>query len=284
LDFTSMNVSDLAPVLTLDRIHFSRHGRPILSDISWQILPGQIAAVLGPNGCGKSTLLRLASGYLWPHSGAVRVLGRMLGDVPLAPLRARIGIVEATTMFPFDEDMTTREVVLTGYFSSLTMGFNRVRRAQSARAVDLLAQVGLAGREGQHFASMSTGERLRCLLARALVRKPELLLLDEPTAGLDLPGREAILATLVRLHRNGGGGGGATPAIVVVTHHLEEMLPGTTNVLLLSGAGRVVARGTPRQVLTNGHLSTAFKVPIHVVRRHGRFLAHVNPAAWEEML
>jgi iron complex transport system ATP-binding protein len=272
-------------VLQLDRIHFSRNGRPILSDISWEILPGQIAAVLGPNGCGKSTLLRLASGYLWPHSGAVRVLGRTLGQVPLAPLRARIGIVEATTLYPFDEDMTAREVVLTGYFSSLTMGFNRVRREQSARAVDLLTQVGLGGREGQLFVSMSTGERLRCLLARALVRKPELLLLDEPTAGLDLPGREAILATLVRLHRNGGEGeAGATPAIVVVTHHLEEMLPGTTNVLLLASAGHVVAHGKPHAVLTNQHLSTAFGVPIHVVRRHGRYLAHVNPAAWEEML
>ena len=128
------------PVLLLDRISFSRHQRPILTNISWQVLPGQIAAILGPNGSGKSTLLRLASGYLWPQTGTVQLLGETFGEAPIAPLRARIGIVEATTLYPFDEDLSAQDVVLTGYFSSLTLGFHRISRAQIVHGSHLLDQ------------------------------------------------------------------------------------------------------------------------------------------------
>jgi iron complex transport system ATP-binding protein len=276
-------------VLAFDDVCFARDRRDILSDISWQVRCGEIAAILGPNGCGKSTLLRIASGYLWPQCGKVQLLGETLGQTALAPLRARIGMVEAAAVYPFDEQMTARDVVASGYFSALTLGYVHVTRRQAAHAGGLLEQVGLKGRAGQLYGTLSTGERLRCLLARALVRKPELLLLDEPTAGLDLPGREAILATLARLHRGAGGvarggGRGSGPVMVTVTHHLEELLPGTDNVLLLAAGGRVVAGGKPEEVLTDVHMSAAYGVSIHVLRRHGRYSAHVDPATWDRLL
>jgi iron complex transport system ATP-binding protein len=289
------------PVLSLHNVCFSRSQRPILTDISWQVRPGQIAAILGPNGCGKSTLLRIIAGYLWPQSGRVQLLGETFGEVALAPLRARIGMVEATTVYPFDEHMTARDVVVSGYFSALTLGYLNPSAQQVAHGEHLLEQVGLSSHVDQLYATLATGERLRCLLARALVRKPEVLLLDEPTAGLDLPAREAALATLARLHRNGtrppgkarrsrgagatcGGGDPLGPAMVTITHHLEELLPGTSNVLLLSQNGHIVARGAPEKVLTHRHMTTAFGVPIEVVQRHRRFYAHVDPATWSDFL
>jgi iron complex transport system ATP-binding protein len=275
------------PILSLRGIHFSRNGRAILTGIDWEVRRGEIAAVLGPNGCGKSTLLRIASGYLWPQRGNVQLLGQTFGEVPIAPLRARVGIVEATAVYPFDEIMTTRDVVTSGYFSSLTLGYVHPTANQFSHADQLLEQVGLPTQAKQLYATLSTGERLRCLLARALVRRPDLLLLDEPTAGLDLPAREALLATLARLHREAAAGaksGGIAPAIVTITHHLEELLPQTANVMLLSRAGEVIAAGSPESVITDGHLSAAYQVPIHVTHRNRRFHAHVDPATWDELL
>lgn len=268
------------PTLALDQIHFFRNERSILSNISWAVAPGQIAAVLGANGCGKSTLFRIISGYLWPQRGSVYLFGETYGEVALAPLRARVGIVEATTVYPFDDTMTARDVVVSGYFSALTIGYINPAHEQWAHADELLPRVGLGGRGAQLYVTMSTGERLRCLLARALVRRPELLLLDEPTAGLDLPGREAILATLARVHR---GWGATAPAMVTVTHHLEELLPDTSNILLLARDGSTVAAGAPATVLTDANMTLAYGVPIEVVRRDGRFTAHVDPGVWQVM-
>jgi len=266
-------------VLSLHNLSFSRDQRRILTNISWHVQPGQVAAILGPNGCGKSTLLRLIAGYLWPQAGTVQLLGETFGEVALAPLRARIGIVEATTVYPFDDTMSARDVVVSGYFSALTIGYVHPTPEQFAHAAHLLDQVGLATHSEQLYTTLSTGERLRCLLARALVRKPELLLLDEPTAGLDLPAREAVLATLARLH-----GAAGSPAMITITHHLEELLPATGNILLLSRTGTSVAQGPSERVLTNAHLSEAFGVPIQVVNRAGRYYAHVDPATWNDLL
>jgi iron complex transport system ATP-binding protein len=278
-------------VLALHDIHFFRPGptlddppRPILTDISWSVQPGEIAAILGANGCGKSTLLRIASGYLWPQRGTVQLLGQTLGDggVPLASLRARLGIVEATTVYPFDDDMTALDVAVSGYFSSLTLGYVHPTKEMFEHARHLLDQVGLAAQITQLYATLSTGQRLRTLLARSLVRKPDILLLDEPTAGLDLPARETLLATLQRLHKSSAESG-TPPAIITITHHLEELLPHTSNILLLSPEGRAIAIGPPTQVLTDATLTAAYRVPIHVSHRHGRYAAHVNPQTWDQL-
>jgi len=268
-----------APVLSLQNISFSRGERPILQNLSWQVAPGEIAAVLGPNGSGKSTLLRIASGYLWPQHGTVQLLGQTFGETPIAPLRAQVGIVEASTVYPFDKHMSARDVVVSGYFSALTIAYAHPTEEQIHHASHLLTRVGLTGRAAQPFATMSTGERLRTLLARSLVRKPALLLLDEPTAGLDLPARESILATLTRLHQSTEN----PPAMVTITHHLEELLPDTTNILLLAGDGSIRAQGTPQEVLTNENLSSAYGVPIQLSIQHNRYHAHVDPALWQDL-
>ncbi len=190
----------IPPILQLNHISFRRGQRPILTDLSWSVAPGALAAVVGPNGCGKLTLLRLIAGYLWPAAGSISLLGHQLGEFPLEDLRARTGIVEATALYPFDDAMTALDVVCSGYSSLLTLNYRRPSKAQWEHARHCLSQVSLGARTAQPYSTLSTGERMRCLIARALVRKPELVLLDEPTAGLDLPAREAVLATLTRLH------------------------------------------------------------------------------------
>ncbi len=266
-------------VLRLENIRFARETRPILTDVSWHVAPKQIAAILGANGCGKSTLLRIACAYLWPQKGRVELLGETLGDVAVAGLRARIGIVEPTTIYPFDENMTAREVVVSGYFSALTIGYVTPTGGQWEHADQLLTQVGLSGQREQNYFTLSTGQRMRALIARALVRRPELLILDEPTTGLDLPARETVLATLARLHGEPQG-----PAMITVTHHLEELLPETENILLLSTQGTVVAAGRPEVVLTDAHMTAAYGVPIHVSVANGRYHAHVDPRMWADLL
>lgn len=266
-------------LLVFDHVSFSRGERAILQDLSWTVHPRQIAAVVGPNGCGKSTLLRLAAGYLWPMGGTIELLGHRLGEHPLADLRARTGIVEATAVYPFDDAMTALDVVCSGYFSALTLGYIAPAREQWDHAAHMLRQVALGGREQQLYLTLSTGQRMRCLIARALVRRPELLLLDEPTAGLDLPAREAVLATLQALTA-----GAHAPAVVTVTHHLEELLPGMSNALLLDAGGRVIAHGQPQEVFSDQNLSRAYGVKVHVTHRHGRYHAHVSPENWQELL
>jgi iron complex transport system ATP-binding protein len=271
----------MGTVLGFESVWFSRGEREVLRDISWQVRAGEVAAVLGGNGCGKSTLLRVACAYLWPQRGTVKLLGQTLGEVAVAPLRARIGLVEANAVYPFDDDMTALDVATSGYFSALTLGYVHPTSEQREHARHLLEQVGLGPRAGQLYGTLSTGQRMRALIARALVGKPELLLLDEPTAALDLPAREAVLATLSRLHRMAGE---KAPAIVMVTHHLEELLPGTGNVLLLSQVGRVVAAGLPESVLTDRAMSVAYGVPVQVGRMNGRWHAHVDPGVWERLI
>ena len=175
--------------------------------------------------------------------------------------------------------MTAHDVATSGYFSALTLGYIHPTDEQREHARHLLDQVGLGPRAGQLYHTLSSGQRMRVLIARALVRRPELLLLDEPTAALDLPAREAVLATLARLHKRAHA-----PAIITVTHHLEELLPGTENILLLSTGGTTIAKGATTSVLTSASLSAAYEVPVHVANRNGRYHAHVDPEAWNDLV
>jgi iron complex transport system ATP-binding protein len=269
----------MAAVLRLEGVSFYRGERRILAPFSWGVEAQSTAAILGPNGCGKSTLLRLISGYLWPTKGTVELLGKTLGTYPVAKLRGELGIVEAVSVYPFDDEMTARDVVCSGHFSALTLHYVEPTAAQWAATDHALAQVGLAPFAGQAYVTMSTGQRLRALIARALVARPKLLLLDEPTNGLDLPSREAVLATLHQIARQPD-----RPAMITITHHLEELLPETENVILLDGRGAVVKIGPAREVLTDANLSAAYDCPVQVSQRDGRYTAHVSPHAWSELL
>jgi iron complex transport system ATP-binding protein len=277
----------------------------ILRDVTWSVPAGACAAVLGPNGSGKSTLARILACHLWPTEGGVRVCGaRFGGDANLPELRKQVRLVQAAGPYDVDPELTAHEAVLTGFFGSIGL-YGAVTDAMRGRAGRLLAQVGLAHVASHPYATLSSGERVRALIARALALRPRLLLLDEPTAGLDLLAREQVLATVQRLFEPRGGGdaraGAATsavagadgdvggdevarpPTVLLITHHVEELPPATSHVLLLSG-GRVAAAGTPGEVLRADVLSRVYGCPLDVRRQGGRFYVEVHPAAWDNLL
>ena len=229
---------------------------PVLTDVSWEVAAGEQWAVLGPNGAGKSTLIDVAAGMRHPSRGVVSILGETVGRVDLRTLREHIGHVDVKTEEAFSPRRTALEVVLTGVTGTIQVLGERIGGAELERAASLLAQFGCANVARHSFAACSQGERRRVLLARALMRRPPLLLLDEPADGLDLPSREALLAAVASLAADP-----PAPAVVTVTHHLEELPVTTTHALLLSG-GRVVARGAAPDVLADEPLSSCFGVQV----------------------
>ena len=250
----------------------SRQRQPILHDVSWSVGPGEQWAVLGPNGAGKSTLLDVAAGMRHPSRGEVGILGETVGRVDLRTLRERIGHVDVKTEEAFAPRRTALDVVLTGATGTIQVLDERIEPADWERAAQLLEQFGCATVSGHGFASCSQGERRRILLARALMRRPPLLLLDEPADGLDLPGREALLAALALL-----AGEQPAPAVVLVTHHLEELPTTITHALLLAD-GRASACGPAPEVLADEPLSACFGVPVSVSRADGRWTARATPS------
>ncbi|HSV15543.1 MAG TPA: ATP-binding cassette domain-containing protein [Tepidisphaeraceae bacterium] len=252
----------------------TRGGRKILRDITWRVPAGACAAILGPNGSGKSTLARVIMGQMWPAAGEVAVLGERFGDTDLNALRASIRLVQSNGVVEFDADETTLNVVLTGFFGTVGL-YDPVTPAMRRSAIRLIRQVGLTKEAQQPYCTLSSGERMRCLIARALVVKPRLLILDEPTAGLDLLARERVLATVQRLVDSDR----QPPTVLMITHHVEELLPATASVLILKD-GRAAAAGKPRAVLTSAVLSKVYQFPVEVKRRAGRFWVQVHPSAW----
>jgi iron complex transport system ATP-binding protein len=254
-----------------------RDGRWILRRINWGLPAGACAAILGPNGSGKSTLARILACHLWPTEGDVRILEGEFGDSDLLELRRSIRLLQPAGPYDVDGRLTTRQVVLTGFFATLDL-YDQPDEAMEQAAAQAIAQVGLAAVADHGYSTLSSGERLRALIARALVQRPRLLLLDEPTAGLDILAREQVLATI-----QGLAGGPNPPAIVIITHHVEELPPATSQVLLLSD-GRVAAAGRPADVLTEESLSIAYRCPVQVRHSGGRYYLEVHPSAWERLL
>ncbi len=249
----------------------------ILDGIDWRVPAGSVAAILGPNGSGKTTLTRVITGYEWPTIGRVEVLGQRLGQTDVRELRRRVQIVNPSARFGVDANLPAIDVVLTGYFATLAL-FDPVSQPQRQRARELLATVGLAHRADHALGLLSTGEQRRCLLARALVELPEILILDEPTAGLDIPAREHLLATIDQLHTLPD-----RPTIVTITHHVEEISPATDQVLLLK-SGRVAACGRPDEAITPEILSRLFDCKVFVQKRSRRYWLEVLPEAWVDLL
>jgi iron complex transport system ATP-binding protein len=243
----------------------------LLDDVSWSVQAGEQWAILGPNGAGKSTLLDVAAGKRHPSRGTVRILGEIVGHVDLRALREHIGHVDVKTEERFSPRRTAMDVTLTGATGTIQVLGERLTAAHRQRAAILLAQFGCSAIGGHAFSSCSQGERRRVLLARAMMPRPPLLLLDEPADGLDLPGREALLAALASL-----AGEQPSPAVVTVTHHLEELPSSTTHALLLR-TGRVVACGPAGEVLRDGPLSDCFGAAVHVSRHDGRWTARAAP-------
>jgi iron complex transport system ATP-binding protein len=263
--------ADPGLVIQAERVTVTRGGTDLIRDIDWRVAPDERWVVLGPNGAGKTTLLSIVAARLHPTRGTVFVLGERLGRVDVFELRTRIGLSSMTVHDRIPGDELVRDVVLTAAWSVVGRtrgaGFERYDGIDEARAAALLGQLGVAGLADRWYGTLSEGERKRVQIARALMTDPELLLLDEPAAGLDLGGREDLVRRLGALAADP-----AAPAIVLVTHHVEEIPPGFTHALLLREGG-VVGSGPLGPTVTGENLSTTFGLPLVVDHGNGRFTA-----------
>jgi iron complex transport system ATP-binding protein len=239
----------------------------LLHRISWTIRAGERWVVIGANGAGKSTLLQAVAGAIAPSTGAVSLLGEPLAEADLDDLLPRVGWASAALADLIPAQEPVLDVVLTASHASLHRGGESYDEADISRAHDLLTQVGCRRLVDRAFASLSEGERKRVQLARAVMTDPELLLLDEPAAGLDLGGREALLRLLGRLALDRDA-----PVQVLVSHHVEEIPEGFTHALLIR-EGEIVAGGPIEATLTSGALSQTFGLPLRVLAHRGRWTA-----------
>jgi iron complex transport system ATP-binding protein len=247
-----------------------RSQRAILDDVDWEVQPDERWVVLGRNGSGKTTLLRLASCYLHPTAGTVDVLGAQLGRVDVRALRPRIGLTSAALADQLRPTLDAVDVVMTAKYAALEPWWHRYTEADRDRATALLERLGVGRLADREFGTLSSGERQRVLLARTLMIDPGIVLLDEPNAGLDLSGREELVAALTALATDP-----ASPPIVLVTHHVDEIPPGFTHLLLLR-EGRVLAAGPIGETLTSATLSETFGLQLCLERRNGRFSAYAR--------
>jgi iron complex transport system ATP-binding protein len=246
-------------------VDLDRLTTPVLHGVDWQVGPGERWVVLGPNGSGKTTLFELASGYLHPTRGTVEILGHRLGRVDVRRLREHIGLVSTAVAKKLVPDITATDVVVSALHGALEPWWHRYREAERDRARALLADAGFDAIANRRFGVLSDGERQQVLIARARMGNPALLLLDEPAAGLDVGGRERLVATLSRLARDA-----TAPPTVLITHHVEEIPAGFTHVLLLR-AGRVLAAGPIPRTLRSDALSAAFGLPLVLDGAEGRW-------------
>jgi iron complex transport system ATP-binding protein len=254
-------------VLELRDVSVRRGERTILGPLTFAIRPGERWVVLGPNGAGKSTLLQILATRYFPSTGSVHVLDKEMGKVDLAELRTRIGICGALISEDIPENEVVRDVVLTAAYAILGRWNEAYDLWDESRAVALLTTFGVRDLADRTYGTLSEGERKRVQISRALMADPELLLLDEPAAGLDLGGREDLLKRFSIFASDP-----LAPASILVTHHIEEIPAGTTHALILKDGGIAVS-GPIADVITSEHISAIFGLPITVVREGDRFFA-----------
>jgi iron complex transport system ATP-binding protein len=259
--------SETAPALRLTGVRVVRDGQAILDGIDWAVHPGERWAILGPNGSGKTTLVRVASLYLHPTDGEVEVLGQRLGRVDVRLHRRLVGLTSMALTDQLRPMLTATDVVMCAKNAALEPWWHTYDKTDRAKARTLLDRLGAGYLAERQFGTCSSGERQRILLARTLMTDPGLLLLDEPTAGLDLGGREELVATLDVLAAEP-----TSPPVVLVTHHLEEIPAGFTHGLLLRD-GRLFACGQIDDVLRADRLSACFGIDLEVARLGGRWQA-----------
>ena len=257
----------MSDVLDLDGVRVVRDGHRLLDGVTWSVAEDERWVIVGPNGAGKTTLLQVASAQLHPTSGTVRILGERLGATDVFELRPRIGLTSAALADRLPRREKVVDVVVTASYAVVGRWRERYEGSDEARATLLLGQLGVAGLRDRTFGTLSEGERKRVQIARALMTDPELLLLDEPAAGLDLGGREDLVRRLGLLARDP-----FSPALVLVTHHVEEIPADFTHVLMLR-EGRVVAAGPLDTTLTSATLSACFGLPLVVDRNGSRWTA-----------
>jgi iron complex transport system ATP-binding protein len=262
----------MSAVLSLKGVSFVRDERIILAPLTWQVRPEERWLVLGANGSGKTTLLKIASMYEHPSSGTVEVLGERLGRTDVRELRRRVGYLSASLAGSIRPALRSLDVVMTAKYAALEPWWHRYATADEAEAQACLERMGVGWTTGRALGTLSSGEQQRVLLARTLMNAPGVVLLDEPSARLDLGGREQLVQALTELTTDP-----TAPPLVLVTHHLDEVPPGMTHVLMLRD-GEVVARGPIHRHLTASNISRCFDMPLRLERRaDGRLSAWHSP-------
>ncbi|WP_427385520.1 ABC transporter ATP-binding protein [Janibacter sp. G56] len=253
----------MSDVLAFAGVSVVRGDATLLSEIDWEVEEGQRWVVLGPNGAGKTTLLQLAAGRMHPTTGVAGVLGEVLGAVDVFELRPRIGLASAALAERIPPRERVIDVVMTASYGVVGRWHESYEDMDAGRADELLDALGAGHLRERTYGTLSEGERKRVQIARALMTDPELMLLDEPAAGLDLAGREDLVARLGRIAEDL-----EAPALVLVTHHVEEIPPHFTDVLLIRD-GAVVAQGPIEITLTEENLSATFGLDL-ILEQHGR--------------
>jgi iron complex transport system ATP-binding protein len=254
-------------VLKLRGVSVKRETSMLLRNVNWTAHDSERWIVIGPNGAGKTTLLQVAGTLLFPTEGTVEVLGERLGEVDVFDLRPRIGLTSAALAERVPSAEKVIDLVLTASYAILGRWKEEYESSDVTRAVELLDALGCSHLIRRRFATLSEGERKRVQIARALMPDPEMLLLDEPAAGLDLGGREDLLRRLSQLARDP-----KAPMMVLVTHHVEEVPDGFTHAMLLR-RGSVLAAGPIANVFTARNLSRCFGVPLEIEYRRSRWSA-----------
>ncbi|MBS7626770.1 ATP-binding cassette domain-containing protein [Candidatus Bathyarchaeota archaeon] len=239
------------PIIALRNVSLEREGMRLLDSIDWEVYPGEQWAIIGQNGAGKTLLLKIVATYLWPSRGKVEVLGKEFGKIALQRLRDKISWVSSALEEELPQDQPVIDVLFTGYFSTLRL-FDKPTPQIIRRAKRLLKLMGLQGREGQVFRTLSAGEKRKVLVARAIMKKPRILILDEVCAGLDPVARKDYLESVQRLVRRE-----RDITVLFVTHHLEEIFPGITHILGLKH-GRVIFSGDKETQLNTRNITSLF--------------------------
>jgi len=252
-------------VLALENISLIRSGKTILDGISWNVQANERWVIVGPNGAGKTTLLKIAAAQLQPSSGTARVLGETLGEINVFDIRTRVGFASSAIASRIPNSETVLDAVMTASYAITGRFKEKYEDVDERRAKRVLAEWELSEYADRAFGTLSDGERKRTQIARAVMPDPELLLLDEPVASLDIGSREATIKIL-----GGYASHPAAPAIIMVTHHLEEIPTGFTHALVLN-QGKITAAGPINSTLTTEKLSEAYGLPLEVVLLAGRF-------------
>lgn len=254
-------------LIDFNNVTVRRSGHTLVGPVTWQVELDERWVVLGPNGAGKTSLLRMAAAEVHPTSGEANLLGEKLGRIAVTELRPRIGLSSAAVASRIPRDEKVSDLVVSAGYAVMGRWRERYDDMDTERAVDVLESLGAEHLSDRAYGTLSEGERKRVLIARALMTDPELLLLDEPAAGLDLGGREELVERLGDLAADPDA-----PATVLVTHHVEEIPPGFTHAMLLN-EGNVVSQGLLEDVLTADNLSKAFRQSITLDRIDGRYFA-----------
>ena len=254
-------------LVALEEVTVLRAGKAIIDRLSWRVNMGERWVIIGPNGAGKTTVLSLLSGYLFPSSGSVTILGDTLGRVDSAEIKMRVGMTSAALLSLLPEDERVGDLVLSSAYAVFGRWNEEYDPWDESRSSALLSTLGVKELRDRLFFTLSEGEKKRVMIARALMPDPELLLMDEPAAGLDLGGREDLLQRISAFAADP-----SAPATITVTHHLEEIPAGTTHILVLK-SGRSFAQGSIETILTSEMLSDLYGIPLQLGSHLGRYFA-----------